>query len=47
MSRIILKAILGLLMRVLFRPKVEGAENIPGSGPVIVAGNHLTFLDSL
>jgi 1-acyl-sn-glycerol-3-phosphate acyltransferase len=47
LSRIILKAVLGLLMRVLFRPKVEGAENIPESGPVIVAGNHLTFLDSL
>ncbi|MEU8552088.1 lysophospholipid acyltransferase family protein [Streptomyces roseoverticillatus] len=47
MSRILLKAFLGLLMRVLYRPKVEGTENIPGSGPVILAGSHVTFVDSL
>ncbi|GAA2394479.1 lysophospholipid acyltransferase family protein [Streptomyces glaucosporus] len=48
MSRFqIIKALLGPLLRVLFRPRVEGAERIPGSGPVILAGNHLTFIDSL
>ncbi len=47
MSRILLKALLGLLMRVLFRPRVEGAEGIPGTGPVILAGNHVTFVDSM
>ncbi|MFK0293749.1 lysophospholipid acyltransferase family protein [Streptomyces sp. NPDC090442] len=47
MSRIVLKAILGLVMRVLFRPKVEGLERIPGTGPVILAGNHVTFIDSM
>ncbi|GAA2712602.1 MULTISPECIES: lysophospholipid acyltransferase family protein [Streptomyces] len=47
MSRILLKAFLGLLMRVLYRPTVEGARHIPGSGPVILAGNHTTFIDSL
>ncbi|MFH8571091.1 lysophospholipid acyltransferase family protein [Streptomyces sp. NPDC017993] len=47
MSRIVLKAILGFVMRVLYRPKVEGMERIPGSGPVILAGNHVTFIDSL
>ena len=47
MFRILLKALLGLLMRVLFRPRVEGAENIPDSGPVILACNHLTFIDSI
>ncbi|MFC5723250.1 lysophospholipid acyltransferase family protein [Streptomyces gamaensis] len=47
MSRILLKAFLGLLMRVLYRPKVEGTEHIPDSGPVILAGSHLTFVDSL
>ncbi|MFF4602372.1 lysophospholipid acyltransferase family protein [Streptomyces sp. NPDC001339] len=47
MSRIVLKAILGLVMRVLYRPKVEGAERIPATGPVILAGNHVTFIDSL
>ncbi|MEV6669677.1 lysophospholipid acyltransferase family protein [Streptomyces sp. NPDC051162] len=47
MSRILLKAFLGLLMRVLYRPKVEGAEHIAESGPVILAGSHVTFVDSL
>ncbi|MEU1943263.1 MULTISPECIES: lysophospholipid acyltransferase family protein [Streptomyces] len=42
-----LKAVLGPLMRLMFRPRVEGAEGIPGSGPVILAGNHLTFIDSM
>ncbi|MFF9479099.1 lysophospholipid acyltransferase family protein [Streptomyces sp. NPDC014733] len=47
MSRILLKAILGFVMRVLYRPTVEGAERIPETGPVILAGNHVTFIDSL
>ncbi|MEC4017067.1 lysophospholipid acyltransferase family protein [Streptomyces sp. H27-D2] len=47
MSRILLKAFLGLLMRVLYRPRIEGVENIPGTGAVILAGNHVTFIDSL
>ncbi|MDI5966008.1 lysophospholipid acyltransferase family protein [Streptomyces sp. SL13] len=47
MSRMLLKVLLLIVMRVLFRPRVEGAENIPGTGPVILAGNHVTFLDSL
>ncbi|MEV7089133.1 lysophospholipid acyltransferase family protein [Streptomyces sp. NPDC093085] len=34
-------------MRLMFRTRVEGAEHIPGSGPVILAGNHLTFIDSM
>ncbi|MFI9581684.1 lysophospholipid acyltransferase family protein [Streptomyces sp. NPDC052236] len=48
LSRLMLiKAVLGPLLRLMFRPRVEGAENIPGTGPVILAGNHLTFIDSL
>ncbi|MFI0942056.1 lysophospholipid acyltransferase family protein [Streptomyces sp. NPDC021020] len=47
MSRSVLKMILGLLLRVLYRPVVEGAQNIPGDGPVILAGNHVTFIDSI
>lgn len=42
-----LKATLGSLMRLVFRTHVEGAENIPDEGPVILAGNHLTFIDSM
>ncbi|GAA2671745.1 lysophospholipid acyltransferase family protein [Streptomyces aculeolatus] len=47
MFRILIKAFLGLLMRVLYRPRVEGHEHIPGTGPVVLAGNHLTFIDSM
>jgi 1-acyl-sn-glycerol-3-phosphate acyltransferase len=47
LSRIVLKAILGFVMRVLYRPQVEGMERIPATGPVILAGNHVTFIDSL
>ena len=31
----------------LFRPKVTGLRNVPQSGPVIVASNHLSFSDSI
>jgi 1-acyl-sn-glycerol-3-phosphate acyltransferase len=39
--------ILGPLLRVLFRPWVRGAENIPTSGAAILASNHLSFSDSI
>ncbi|GGY76836.1 1-acyl-sn-glycerol-3-phosphate acyltransferase [Streptomyces olivaceoviridis] len=48
MSRFaLIKAVLGPIMRLMFRLQVEGVENIPGDGPVILAGNHLTFIDSM
>ncbi|MFF6983269.1 lysophospholipid acyltransferase family protein [Streptomyces sp. NPDC008343] len=48
MSRFaLIKAVLGPIMRLMFRPQVEGAEHIPGDGPVILAGNHVTFIDSM
>ncbi|CAM5354698.1 1-acyl-sn-glycerol-3-phosphate acyltransferase [Streptomyces avidinii] len=37
--------ILGPLLRLLFRPRIEGLENIPEDGAAIVAGNHLSFSD--
>ncbi|MFI6349633.1 lysophospholipid acyltransferase family protein [Streptomyces sp. NPDC050560] len=42
-----IKAVLGPAIRLMFRPQVEGVENIPATGPVILAGNHLTFIDSI
>lgn len=39
--------ILGPILRVFFRPKVEGLRNVPRSGPVILACNHLSFSDSI
>jgi 1-acyl-sn-glycerol-3-phosphate acyltransferase len=32
---------------VLFRPTVEGRANVPATGPVILAANHLSILDSM
>jgi 1-acyl-sn-glycerol-3-phosphate acyltransferase len=38
---------LGPVLRVFFRPWVQGMENIPESGGAILASNHLSFSDSL
>jgi 1-acyl-sn-glycerol-3-phosphate acyltransferase len=38
---------LGWLFTLLGRPKVEGLENLPRSGPAILASNHLAMADSL
>lgn len=39
--------LVGPLLRLLGRPHVEGLEHIPRTGPVIIAANHLAFIDSL
>ncbi len=39
------KAILGPILRLLFRPWYDGAENIPREGGAILASNHLSFSD--
>jgi 1-acyl-sn-glycerol-3-phosphate acyltransferase len=38
---------IGPWLRVFFRLSVDGAENLPADGPAILAGNHLSFSDSL
>jgi 1-acyl-sn-glycerol-3-phosphate acyltransferase len=38
--------LLGPLLHLLGRPKVEGLENIPVDGPAILASNHQAVLDS-
>ena len=38
--------VVGPLLRLVFRPWVEGLENIPAEGPAILASNHLSFSDS-
>jgi 1-acyl-sn-glycerol-3-phosphate acyltransferase len=37
----------GPILKTVFRPWVTGHENIPKSGGVIMASNHLSFIDSV
>lgn len=39
--------VLGPVLKVFFRPWVEGEEHIPDAGGVIFASNHLSFSDSI
>ena len=39
--------VLGPLLLRVFRPWVRGLENVPTTGAVIIASNHLSFVDSI
>jgi 1-acyl-sn-glycerol-3-phosphate acyltransferase len=39
--------LIGPWLRILFRPQVEGLENLPREGAAILASNHLSFSDSI
>src|SRR5271168_3253350 len=41
----VVKAILGPILTVLFRPWAEGVDHVPRTGPAILASNHLSFSD--
>ena len=43
----VVKGILTPILRVLFRPWVEGLDNVPAHGPAILASNHMSFSDSI
>jgi 1-acyl-sn-glycerol-3-phosphate acyltransferase len=38
---------LGPVLKTVFRPQVSGAENVPATGPAILASNHLSYADWL
>jgi len=42
-----IKLVLAPFVRLFGRPVVEGRAHVPRSGPVILAGNHLSFSDSM
>lgn len=44
---VIVKPIITVLFKIVFWPKIEGAENIPKSNKIILAGNHTSNLDCL
>jgi 1-acyl-sn-glycerol-3-phosphate acyltransferase len=35
------------VVKAIWRPKLRGLENVPKTGPVILASNHLSFADSI
>ncbi|MGZ6967906.1 MAG: lysophospholipid acyltransferase family protein [Acidimicrobiia bacterium] len=43
----VLKAILTPVLHLFYRVRVEGRERIPQRGPIILAANHRSFLDSI
>jgi len=43
----VLHAIVPPVLRAVWRPTVTGAENVPRTGGVILASNHLSFADSI
>ncbi len=43
----IVHSVVAPLTKVIWRPTVRGLENIPATGPVILASNHLSFADSV
>jgi 1-acyl-sn-glycerol-3-phosphate acyltransferase len=41
------KVVVSPAVRLLWRPKVSGRDNVPRRGPAILAGNHLAVIDSV
>jgi 1-acyl-sn-glycerol-3-phosphate acyltransferase len=46
MLYLLTRTVLGPVARLVYRPVIEGRENIPRTGPVLLASNHLSFIDS-
>lgn len=42
-----MKAVVSPIGKAVWRPTIEGAQNVPRRGAVIVASNHLSFVDSV
>ena len=45
--RLIAKPLIYLFIKIAFRPKIIGLDNIPKTGKVVLAGNHTNNLDSV
>jgi len=43
----VVKATVGPILRVVWRPKTSGVENLPKRGPAIIAANHGSYMDWL
>ncbi|GAA1166447.1 1-acyl-sn-glycerol-3-phosphate acyltransferase [Kitasatospora gansuensis] len=47
MINLITKLVLKPVAKAIYRPVIEGLENVPRDGGVILASNHLSFIDSV
>ena len=47
MLYVVSRAVCLALFRVLWRPRIVGRARVPRTGPVILASNHLSFIDSI
>lgn len=47
MLTLLARAVLGPIVRLVFRPTVIGRRKMPAAGGVVVASNHLSFIDSV
>jgi 1-acyl-sn-glycerol-3-phosphate acyltransferase len=45
--RSVLRALGRLLLRVFARPEINGLENLPKDGPLILVGNHVALIEAL
>jgi 1-acyl-sn-glycerol-3-phosphate acyltransferase len=43
----LVNAVVSPLARAVWRPTVEGVQNVPATGGVLLASNHLSFVDSV
>jgi 1-acyl-sn-glycerol-3-phosphate acyltransferase len=43
---LLVRFVLGPLVRTIYRPRVDGVENVPAEGPVLLASNHRAALDT-
>jgi 1-acyl-sn-glycerol-3-phosphate acyltransferase len=47
MIKFLARAFLAPLARLVFRPRIVGKQNVPRTGAVLIASNHLSFIDSV
>lgn len=45
MFYIVMRGLFKIIFKIFFRLQVTGAENVPGTGPVIICSNHISWLD--
>jgi 1-acyl-sn-glycerol-3-phosphate acyltransferase len=43
----VLRTLLRIVFRLVYRPVVTGREHVPAMGPVVLASNHLSYVDSI